>query len=84
MFIWHPIFEEMCQPDSRQQIVKEAQRQLASKSGKLQGLEQQLSTDVPSPVDVLKVNGSAKEVLKQRSFKGRNIVDQSVDVDLET
>ena len=46
--IWHPIFEEMFDEPARKQIVKEAQRQLAAKAGKMGGLEQQLSTDIPN------------------------------------
>ena len=58
---WHPIFEEMFDEPDKQQIIKEAQRQLAAKPGKLQGLEQQLSTEVPKPGEFFRENGPAKK-----------------------
>jgi hypothetical protein len=81
--VWHPIFEEMFDEPDRQQIIKEAQRQLAAKANKYGGLDQKLSADVPLISEFFKANGPAKEWLKQRSFKWRNTEGQWVDVDLD-
>ena len=79
MTVWHPIFEETLDEPGRQQIIKEAQKHLATKSGKLRGLEQQLPTDVPKSADFF--YAVAMEMLKQRSFKWKDTDDQWVDVD---